>query len=131
LAESSSPNPSSFNRSHNGALAENVDIEAATEHLAALSQKPEDDAVIVGDGALQSLSHSCQEAADDLLAALNTVKTNTHKKWESIRKALRSIWSKEKIRELEQRLASFKDELNLHVVVQIRYVILVLDHFSH
>lgn len=64
-------------RSHNGTLAENVDIEAATKHLAALSQKLKDDAIIVGDGALQSLSHSCQEAADDLLAALNTVKANT------------------------------------------------------
>jgi hypothetical protein len=116
--------------SYDGALAENVDIEAATEHLAVLVKKLEDD--VVGDGALRDLSRLCQKAANDLLAALNTVKVkNTQEKWESVRKALRSVWSKEKIRELEQRLAKFKEELNLQVVVQLRYVNLALWRFSH
>ena len=111
-------------RSYDGALPENVDIDVVTKHLAVLIKKLEDDAILVGDGALQNLSRSCKKAADDLLAALNTVKVkNTQQKWESIRKALRSVWSKEKIRELERRLAKFKEELNLHVVVQLRYVV--------
>lgn len=119
--------------SYDGALAENVDIEAAAKHLAVLIKKLEDDAIVTGDEALQDLSRSCRNAANDLLAALNTVKVkNTQqKKWESIRKALRSVWSKEKIGELEQRLAKFKEELNLHVVVQLRYVNFVLGHFLH
>jgi len=42
--------------------------------------------------------------------------------WESMRKALRSLWSKEKIQEIEKRLASFREELNLHIVVDLRCV---------
>ena len=109
--------------SYDGALAENVDIETATKHLAVLIKKLKDDAIIVGDGALQNLSLLCQNAAIDLLVALDKVKVkNRQQRWSSIRKALRSVWSKEEIRELEQRLAKFKEELSLHVVVQLRYV---------
>jgi len=108
--------------SYDGALAENVDIETATKHLTVLVKKLKDDAIITGDGALQNLSLACQKAAIDLLVALDKVKVkNRQQKWESIRKALRSVWSNEEIRELEQRLAKFKEELNLHVVVQLRY----------
>jgi hypothetical protein len=110
--------------SYDGALEKNVGIETATRHLAVLIKKLEDDTITVGDGALQNLSLLCQKAANDLLEALDKVKVkNRQQKWESIRKALRSIWSKEEIRELEQRLAKFREELNLHVVVQLRYVI--------
>ena len=107
--------------SYDGALAENVDIETTTKHLTVLIQKLKEDAITVGDGTLQKLSLACQKAATDLLVALDKVKVkNRQQKWESIRKALRSVWSKEEIRELEQRLAKFKEELNLHVVVQLR-----------
>lgn len=107
-----------------GALAENVDIETTTKHLTVLSKKLKDDAITVGDGALQKLSLACQKAAIDLLAALDKVKVkNRQQRWESIRKALRSVWSKEEIKELEQRLAKFKEELSLHIIVQLRYVI--------
>ena len=109
-------------RSYDGSLAENVDIETTAKHLAVLNKKLKDDASTVGDESLQNLSRSCQKAAIDLLVALDKVKVkNRQQKWESIRKALRSVWSKEEIRELEQRLAKFKQELNLHVVVRLRY----------
>ena len=45
--------------SYDGALAENVDIETATKHLAVLIKKLKDDAIIAGDGALQNLSYLC------------------------------------------------------------------------
>jgi len=110
--------------SNDGALAENVDIETATKHLVVLIKKLKDDAIIAGDGALQNLSNLCRNAAIDLLVALDKVKVkNRQQRWSSIRKALRSVWSKEEIRELGQRLVKFKEELNLHVVVQLRYVI--------
>lgn len=37
-----------------------------------------------------------------------------------MRKALRSVWSKEKTEGIEKRLAGFRDELNLHIVVDLR-----------
>ena len=108
-------------RSYDGAPAENTDIETAAKHLVVLNQKLKDAATITGDGALHRLCLSCHNAAIDLLVALDKVKVKKRQqKWESIRKALRSVWSKEEIKELEQRLAMFKDELNLHVVVDLR-----------
>ena len=108
-------------RSSEGALAENIDVETATNHLLLLNNKLKDAATATGDNALKRLCESCKSTADELLAALNKVKVNGKQdRWKSIRKALRSVWSKEKIRELEGRLARFRDELNLHTIVGLR-----------
>jgi hypothetical protein len=110
-------------RSSEGALAENIDTETATNHLVLLNSKLQSAATTTGDGALESLCKSCGTAADELLAALDKVKVKGKQdKWKSIRKALWSVWSKEEIADLERRLARLKEELNLHVVVGLRYV---------
>ena len=110
-------------RSSEGTLAENINIEAATEHLVLLNRKLKDGAIITGDGALENLCKLCSAVADELLGALDKIKVKgQQQKLGSIRKALRSIWSKEKIGELEQRLARFREELKLHVIVDLRCV---------
>jgi hypothetical protein len=110
-----------------GTLAEHIDIETAAYHLVLLNSKLKDAATITGDGALESLCMSCGTAADSLLAALDKIKVKDKQyKWKSIRKALRSIWSKEEIEDLERRLATFREELNLHVVVDLRSVHMLL-----
>ena len=107
-----------------GAPVESIEIEEATKHLLRLNKTLKDNATTVGDGALWSLCLSCRETAIDLLEALDTVKVKgRQQKWESIRKALRSVWSKEEVKRLEQRLAKIKDDLNLHVVMNLRYII--------
>lgn len=109
---------------NDGVLTENVDIETVTNDLVALNKKLKDDG-IVGDGTLQSLSLSCQNAANDLLEALKKVTVkDKQQKWESVRKALRTVWSKDKLTGLEHRLAKLKAELNLHIVVHLRYGLL-------
>ncbi|OCK72799.1 hypothetical protein K432DRAFT_430890, partial [Lepidopterella palustris CBS 459.81] len=119
-------------RSSEGALAENIDAETATNHLVLLSNKIKDAATTTTSGdALKTLCESCESTAEKLLAALNKVKVNGKQdRWKSIRKALRSVWSKEDIRELEGRLARFREELNLHVIVDLREQVsrLELDH---
>ncbi|XTI94184.1 hypothetical protein V2W45_1473413 [Cenococcum geophilum] len=108
-------------RSSEGALAENSDIETAINHLVLLNNKLKDAATTTGDSALQSLCKSCGTTADQLLAVLDKVKVKGKQgKWKSIRKALRSVWSKEEIEELGQRLERFREELNLHVTVDLR-----------
>ena len=108
-------------RSSEGALAENIDVETATNHLLLLNSKLKDAATTAGDNALKSLCESCKSTADELLAALNEVKVNGEQdRWKSIRKALRSVWSKEKICELEGRLARFREELKLHSIMDLR-----------
>ena len=75
------------------------------------------------DTALRELCQSCNVVAKKLLSALNKVKVQgKQQKWKSFRKALRSVWSKEDIASLEQRLARLRDELNLRVVVDLRSV---------
>jgi hypothetical protein len=106
-----------------GALQEYIDIEDAAKHLLLLNKKLKDDAITVGDGVLQTLCLSCRKSAIDLLEALDKVKVKVNgkqQKWESMRKALRSVWSREEVKELEQRLSKIKDDLNFHVVVGLR-----------
>jgi hypothetical protein len=110
-------------QSSEGALPYNIDIETVTGDLVVLNNKLKDAANIAGDGALESLCKSCNAVAEELLAALDKVKVKgKQQKWKSIRKALQSVWSKEHIGELERRLASFREELNLHVTVDLRCV---------
>ena len=112
-------------RSYDGVLAKNIDIETAAKHLGELNKRLKNSDTISGDGALQRLCLSCQEAANDLLVALDKVKVKKRQqKWECIRKALQSVWSKEEIKELEKRLEMFKEQLNLHIVVDLRQAIL-------
>lgn len=110
-------------QSSKGALAENIDIETAISDLVFLKSKLQITTATTGDNALERLCTSCGTAADELLLALDKVKVKGKPgKWKSIRKAIRSVWSKEEIEELERRLERLKEELNLHIVVDIRCV---------
>jgi hypothetical protein len=113
-------------QSGEGTFAENVDTETATNHLALLNNQLKDAAAITGDGTLASLCKSCGTAADELLATLDKVKVKQDKR-KSIRKVLQSVWSNEKIEELERRLARFKEELNLHITVDLRFLRTILS----
>jgi len=111
-------------QSSEGALVENIDTETATNHLILLNDKLKDTATSTGDKALQDLCEACLTVARELLDALDKVKVKgKHEKWKSIRKALRSVWSKEYIEELERRLAKLRTELNLHLLVDLRCVL--------
>ena len=48
--------------------------------------------------------------------------SSTRRKFRSFREALRSVWSMHDIDKLKSRLAAFRDELEVHLVVSIRYV---------
>jgi hypothetical protein len=109
-------------RSGEGPLAENIDTETATNHLVLLSSELKNAATAAGDSTLENLCKSCNTAAEKLLAALDQVKVKgEQRKWKSVRKALQSVWSKEEIGELERRLSKLREELNLHIVVDLRY----------
>ncbi|KAF2175016.1 hypothetical protein K469DRAFT_756484 [Zopfia rhizophila CBS 207.26] len=96
-------------RSSEGALLENIDAETATNHLVLLNNKLQDTATTASDEALKRLCESCKSTANELLAALDGVKVN------------------------EGRLSRFREELNLHVVVDLREQVLRLesDHIDH
>jgi N-terminal domain on NACHT_NTPase and P-loop NTPases len=108
--------------SSTGALAENADIETATDHLIQLNKKLRDAATLAGDGELRRLCTSCSSVAEELLGTLDKVKVKGDQgKLKSIRKAIRSVWSKDDIEGLERRLARFREELNFYITMNIRY----------
>jgi hypothetical protein len=110
-------------KSGTGALIENVDIETATNDLIRLTTKLQDSADSVDDRALKELCQSCGGVAHQLLTVLDKVKAKgKHEKWKSFRRALLSVWNKEDIAALEQRLVRFRNELNLRVVLDLRSV---------
>jgi hypothetical protein len=112
-------------RSGSGVLAENANIEKTTADLKKLNHRLEQTAA-AHEPDLQTLCQACGEVADQLLNALAKLRvTGQGQKWQSLRKALRSIWSKADITQLEQRLASFRSELNLRIVIGMRYVLIV------
>jgi BMFP domain-containing protein YqiC len=108
-------------QSSNGALAELNDTMTATNHLLGLNYKLKDAAAKTSDKTLRDLCISCESTADELLMALDRVRVkHKHRKWESIRKALLTVWSRDEIAELERRLAKLREELNMHITADLR-----------
>jgi hypothetical protein len=116
-----------------GALRENVDAETATRDLVELNESLQWTAsaagVRVAEGGddeerLNSLCKSCNAIAEELLAKLEElkVKKGERTKWTSFKKALRGVWSKDDIDRLEKRLSKLREEINLHVVINLRFV---------
>ncbi|KAH0543424.1 hypothetical protein FGG08_002282 [Glutinoglossum americanum] len=104
-----------------GTLVESIDTGTATNHLVLLNGKINGSAHAAGDVALQKLCIPCGAVAVELLGALDRLKIRgKQERWEGMRKVIRSVWSKEDIRGMEKRLASSREELSLHVVVDLR-----------
>ena len=111
-------------RSADGTLIENTAVEAATAHLLILNDKLHNAAKKAGNGELKSLCEKCKLVGDELLATLKkvTADKNRGQVWTSIRKAIRSIWSREKIEDLERQLAAIRQELGLYAITDLRCV---------
>jgi tetratricopeptide (TPR) repeat protein len=110
-----------IHQSTTGAAASTADTETAAQHLLLLIANVKPTSGVAQDDGFADLCVSCQHVAEELLSALTKVKAkNTSSKWESVRKALRTIWSSDEIAELERRLNGLRAELNLHVAVDVR-----------
>ena len=76
---------------------------------------------------LQQLSKDCSAVSNELLQELEKLKIKgPHKRWESFRQALNSVWSQEKIRALETRLEGIRKQLDTTLLVCLRYEIAFL-----
>lgn len=117
-----------------GASIENLEIETITRHLigqvSRLTKFLREDLVTAGKSnealkssviALESLSESCVEVANDLIRVLENIKIKgPHRRWQSFRQALKTSWSEKKINGLLVRISRFKDELSLHLTIILR-----------
>lgn len=70
---------------------------------------------------LQQLSKECSAVSNELLQELEKLKIKgPHKRWESFRQALNSVWSQEKTRALETRLEGIRKQLDTTLLVCLR-----------
>jgi len=117
-------------KSANGALAENIEAEKLTDDLLILATRLESSTsssfayhkATADETSLEKMTIGCKAVASELLKALEQLKTKPGQaKWKSYRQALKSVISKEKLNDLAQRLSVYREELQLHVLVSVRY----------
>jgi hypothetical protein len=117
-------------KSASGATKENEELEKATERLQRLcsdlkwscragskaARRSDDEAV------LSELASECTATADDLLFALEGLRARGGtRNLQSFRKALQTVWKKDKIREMETKLAAHRRELTLRLTAMQEY----------
>jgi hypothetical protein len=116
-----------------GALSDHVECESATRRLVELTKQITNSLTDLGSlgalsldsQALQKICENCVELSNELLsrrADLHVDETHKARKWKSFRQALKTVWSKKNIDDISGRLRACKDELNLHLIMVIKYV---------
>ena len=118
-------------KSSSGATKENQELEDATDTLRRLcaSLKKVDQAGSKSAGrlndeaVLRELANNCHVTANELLSALEHLKTRRpSKKLHSFRMALETVWKKDKIQAMEKKLISHRTELMLLLTAMQEYV---------
>ena len=118
-------------RSIDGALAENLDLELITNDLLLVQTKLQRSTQALGlndtgeedTKALRSLGRARGETAERLLTKLKMAKAQGRfRRWKSLRQALKSVWSKAEVGEMAHILLGFRSELQLRIMLSLRYV---------
>jgi hypothetical protein len=118
-----------------GRLSENGELETATMRLIQLTKAlviPQPSNVGPGmppeplsesESNLRRLSGECRVLGAELISKLEAVKADKPQDWvESFRKAARNAKNNGKVQNLEKRLKTLQDQLNLHLLAVLRYV---------
>jgi hypothetical protein len=115
-------------KSSDRALDPHVDLEAITNDLVQLSaqiepskfRNQESDHQLKEEAVLLKLTTACDDVALTLLTMLNFLKvTERHRRWKSVRQALKTQWNTENIEKPSRRFSGFREELILHVIVSL------------
>lgn len=120
--------------SADGALAENVDFATSSSRLQQLSTTLQDSLhqgtqglqqgpLQERDAALENICYACMQISKELVSKLENLKVqdgSKHRKWESLKQILKSMWSKKEIEDMADRLAKLRVELDTHVLISLR-----------
>ncbi|KAG9234418.1 hypothetical protein BJ875DRAFT_509629 [Amylocarpus encephaloides] len=105
-----------------GATDENVDLELMTKSLVAINAQ-----LYTSTGStsetepLEELCQHCAKIADTLISALESFKVQGKKtRWKSARKALKTLWGREAVEEMRNRLLEFRSDFQLQCLVRIK-----------
>ena len=116
--------------SANGALVENMELEAVARNLMELSSriseafrsKADDVQLTWEDRNLQTLCENCGAVAEEILALLGKLKLHSkHGKWDSFRKALKTVGSENELDGLMRRLEMYRKQLDTLLLASLRY----------
>jgi hypothetical protein len=125
-------------KSASGASIDNNQLEAIAKDLEGLNARlrkplPSQQSLGESDTSLVKLGEQCAGVAAELILALEELKVRgaTHLRWKSFRKALKSVRKREEVDAITLRLRSFREELNLHILVNLRYVLQLRIYFLH
>lgn len=104
------------------ALQEEKGSITVAEHLLTLNQeirKSRD----AGNEDLQKLCDECNAVAHQILGGLNKLKGDGKKPtvWSSFRLALHTVWSRDEVKRLEQRLETYRQNISFHMIFVMRY----------
>jgi hypothetical protein len=108
-----------IHNSASGASSTFVDLDYMSESLKSLIKPFLDHSNTTR---LRGISERCNDVADQLLGVIASLKVHSRSttqgptKWQSFRKALKSIWKKEQIDALKLRLQLLRDQVSLHLV---------------
>lgn len=117
--------------SSTGVTKENENLESVCVDLRDLAQNlitssahqlSADEALGHGGEALQKLAAECAGTADELVSVLQSLASKKHpqRKLISFYHALRGVWSKSKVKDLELRLDRYRNQLALRIAAITR-----------
>lgn len=111
--------------SSNGALVEHTEIGVLTEDIATVAAKLAASAgAATGNDSLDSICEQCAIVAKELSDALKEMKADGKKsRIKSARKALKAMWGKKRVEDMKWRLEGYRDEIQFHVLVDLKLVI--------
>jgi hypothetical protein len=117
--------------SADGALVENLELEAVARNLMELSSKisgsfrrqPQDKQLTWEETSLRTLCDNCVSVAEELLALLEKLRVKgKHGKWDSFRKAVKTVGSESELDGLSRRLEGYRRQLDTLLLASLRYV---------
>lgn len=120
---------SELSRSCNGRLVQHTDISTTSDDLKRLTTKlsvsiadPAVPTVLSEDEqALHVLCRGCVDVSTELQDGLNKLQVKgVPSKWKSLRKALKTIWTKEHISELQSRLSDYRGQLDSRILIGLK-----------
>ena len=75
---------------------------------------------------LQRLAEQCRGICDELFGVLERLKIQDESgkiiKWKSVNAAIKTVWKKEHIQQLQKRMDDIRQELIIHVLTTFRWV---------
>jgi hypothetical protein len=113
--------------SMDGALTRNVELNSIVEDLSLVAADLGSDGTSSyryskDERALAMLADQCKILADNLLEVLQDLTVRSpHKKWKSVRQALRTVWKDKEIQDIQNRLQGFRNQLTLRLVALLKY----------